>query len=437
MKSKRIVALALTAAMAVSMASMTAFAANPAWGAYQYGDEEIDTLTDLTADHLDNTKVGMKTGDREFTEGYFAEYEVYKTTENASNGKKYYLYRGGSEFDTQRISDGDGGSKTYTQHVLNKDDVTQLGNEEAGILWKNFKSKAEGLGTPTLELEDDYVFMGWTLDSTKAGYVKPFDGTATTATGNIQAADYKGEDVLKDMDEIIDKGLNLTPANGDGSKTSGNSIKIYPVFRAKTAAEKLESQVEIAKRVKVAKPTGTKEWVYTQKDLDRNTAYVSQPLAEAVSADALKKCNAEMGHSRVFEVKPQVGKDIVDLRKGATQEVKIPVNSLYPGKGEDGVNKLIREGKLKVYHIGSDGKSRQVTGIKSTGDGKAVTFKSGFYSEFVLTKDPNARAQAGEEDGASGGNPATGEASTLPVAMLALAALSATGVVAYKKRKAE
>jgi len=85
----------------------------------------------------------------------------------------------------------------------------------------------------------------------------------------------------------------------------------------------------------------------------------------------------------------------------------------------------------KVYHIEGWCKATKVKNVEIVGNKLYAWVDS--CSPFVVTRgDVN-----GASTGADASNPSTGDFSAVPVALLAAAALGATGFVAYKKRKAE
>jgi LPXTG-motif cell wall-anchored protein len=86
--------------------------------------------------------------------------------------------------------------------------------------------------------------------------------------------------------------------------------------------------------------------------------------------------------------------------------------------------------KATLYHIVDAYSAKKVTGLNV--GSKDVSFWANSFSPYVLVLTPSDSVA-----GTSTGNPGTGDFSAVPVALLAAAALGATGFVAYKKRKAE
>ncbi len=87
--------------------------------------------------------------------------------------------------------------------------------------------------------------------------------------------------------------------------------------------------------------------------------------------------------------------------------------------------------KVTVYHVKGWCTKQKVTGLDvGTYD---VAFWANDFSPYVLILTPKGATSTGT----STNNPGTGDFSAVPVALLAAAALGATGFVAYKKRKAE
>lgn len=76
-----------------------------------------------------------------------------------------------------------------------------------------------------------------------------------------------------------------------------------------------------------------------------------------------------------------------------------------------------------VYHLGDAGTEK----LKATVSNGKVNFTTKSFSPFVITWKPAA---------ASTGSPSTGEFSTLPIALLAIASLGTAGFIVFKKRKA-
>ncbi|MBQ4396608.1 MAG: LPXTG cell wall anchor domain-containing protein [Clostridia bacterium] len=114
-------------------------------------------------------------------------------------------------------------------------------------------------------------------------------------------------------------------------------------------------------------------------------------------------------------------------------------NKLYAGKtqrvcleldGVDGGADLAKFG-VTVYHIKDWCKAVKVKNVYTSGN-KVYIWVDDFSPYAVSLGDGAASTGA-----ADASNPSTGDFSAVPVALLAAAALGATGFVAYKKRKAE
>ena len=114
-------------------------------------------------------------------------------------------------------------------------------------------------------------------------------------------------------------------------------------------------------------------------------------------------------------------------------------NKLYAGKnqrvtfeldGVDGGADLAKFG-VSVYHIVDWCKAVKVKNVYTSGNKVYIWVDS--FSPYVVTLG-DGTASTGAADAS---NPSTGDFSAVPVALLAAAALGATGFVAYKKRKAE
>jgi LPXTG-motif cell wall-anchored protein len=112
---------------------------------------------------------------------------------------------------------------------------------------------------------------------------------------------------------------------------------------------------------------------------------------------------------------------------------------LYSGKnqrvcleleGVDGGADLNKFG-VTVYHIKDWCKAEKIKNVYTKGN--KVYFWNDEFSPYVVSLGDGA-ASTGAADAS---NPSTGDFSAVPVALLAAAALGATGFVAYKKRKAE
>ncbi len=325
MKSKKIVALALTAAMAISMASMTAFAADVA-----PGDDQTYVVTATKAD---------------------------------SAGVKFSAI---------------------------KDQLKPLDN------------------TMTKE------FVGWAL--TKG---------ATTA--------------LTDKSDVI-----------KASTAAGTSVVLYPVWKplsdeqidanykaqaeAESKADKSETREDYLKKADAEHNADGKNGYNGQGDVRVETTAVSKQKAQDVIDDfayhACKVANVDHNSSMVWVF--DVNKINGDLYPGNNARVTLDLTKANV-KGES-VNYDLNKFSVKVYHIKDWCKSYSVKGLDISNDTKDVTFWTNDFSPYVVVLSPK---EATTSEGKSTNNPGTGDFSAVPVALLAAAALGATGFVAYRKRKAE
>ncbi len=340
MKSKKLVALALTAAMTISMASTTAFAA------VTYTDGGADaTLEKVTA-------------------------AIKITKEEAA------------ELDVN-------GDNKITLDELNLKDYTDLNT-----------------GTKT--------FTGWAKSEKKSGAnVAPLAGT-TVVVANVKSAPTT---VASGMNKLI---ATYTTTTDD--EQIAKNLKAIEERKAKQDAAKTRDEhlKEEDKNHNATDNINTGTGVETKAaKVERKTAPID-PTDNTSEYHDLKAAGVDVDANElawVYEVTPPDG--FMKTTKNARVQLTLPegyTTSNY---------------KVTVYHVKGWCSKQKVTGLDvGTYD---VAFWANDFSPYVLILTPKGATSTST----STNNPGTGDFSAVPVALLAAAALGATGFVAYKKRKAE
>lgn len=369
MKSKKIVALALTAAMAISMASMTAFAKVD----YNDGGKAGD-LTVLTAE---------VTLTKEQYNKALAAGAILKT--DADNAEAY----------TEEPASG-------TQYIS----IANLAK------YSDLDANYKKLNTATL------TFKAWGT----AGSAQNLTGTGTGGADKVATDQAKTRVLLsatakKSDDEYYTAAkLSAEYTTSSTDKDITENLKNIENDKkdeeaAKSRDEQLKAGDEANKAVDNVK---TDDGPKTEK------ATVTGPTAIENSADLhdFKVVNKDMKDSAlawVYQVTKPAG--LVD---GKNARVTLEAPKGYNPK----------DYKVAVYHVKGYCTYEKVKGLDIAKTD--VTFWANDMSPYVLVLTPTDAVA-----GTSTGNPSTGDFSAVPVAMLAAAALGATGFVAYKKRKAE
>lgn len=360
MKSKKIVALALTAAIAISTASATAFAAKADVKTKAALNEQKATIT---LEDSDKDKYG---------------YEVFELP--VLDDTTLYKFLGWSE----------------TEHDITEFDTTAEDAFEAELL------------------------------PNKVSLFSIYDGALAAPK------------ITPDEPALADESSKIT--EDDIKESKKNPVTIYPVYRrwaseeeaaeaAKAKADKASDAEKEAAReeelkkgdaehfatdnVKNAdnKPETKKAEVIADKDGGKD-----DPFTDKEAEHIRKIVGIEDNKDNVIYYLYQVNvpKNLLD---GKTARITLPVASTA------GLN-------VKVYEVVDAYSKKQIKGL-NIGE-KDVTFWGTETNPYVVVLTPKDADPA-----TSTSNPGTGDFSAVPVALLAAAALGATGFVAYKKRKAE
>ena len=346
---KKTLALALVAAMAISMASMTAFAK------VEYSDEGKTDVSTITA----NVTLTDEEMAKAFPGKYvYADGKLYKYDANKEDKK-------GDEVEASATdtvaADKVGVTKTY-------DDTPTMGFEG----WEDVNmTRAAGTWTGTAHTKT----KTYSTDEEIEEHLKEMEKAkkdADTAKDN--------NDKLQKLDEKYGANTKDDNTNGYDGKT-GKAVKITADAgeRIKKVSDDMSDFANHAIKVAGVTDDENKTWVFD-----------------------VKKTDGVFGEGNTARVEFDLGFTDADLSKFT----------------------------WKVYHIEGWCKAEKVKNVEIVGNKLYVWTDK--FSPFVVTRgDVNASA------GADASNPSTGDFSAVPVALLAAAALGATGFVAYKKRKAE
>ena len=379
MKSKKIIALALTAAIAISAASMTAFAKEVKYNTETdvKNPEELVATVSLTKD--DDIVKSETT-------------KTYKTTTGATLDSPITQ----EEYDSL-------GADTQAKY---EEDTTET---KYYVLFKD-------LGLKKFER---------TITKQQFGWVK-----GETNDWQTDKDPAKKDSVYKDDDKVyleVDSGdafKDLTFATVGRTDTDNDTIKKNQEAIDAAASDAKKAADRDAQLAKLDEENGATNNVNTGKGVETKKAEVSDPVAAGdvsemwTDGHALKVAGLDASLSNlawVYDVSKPAG-----LINGKTARAQLKLPSGYTTSGY----------KVAVYHIKGWCSAEKVKGVNvGTND---VAFWANDFSPYVLVLTPKDAVA-----GTSTGNPSTGDFSAVPVAMLAAAALGATGFVAYKKRKAE
>ncbi len=351
MKSKKIVALALTAALTVSAASMTAFAS------VEYTDggsaASLDKVTaKITKDSLEATKALDENGDGNIT---LAEFGGLKDYTDLNTGTKTFI--------------------GWTAEESGEEPETLLSGES--VLFKIKDDKSVFFGPAIKGAQEESDPPSCTLH---AAY--------TTTTDD--------EQIAKNL-----KAIEERKAKQDAAKSREDHLNEEDKNHNATDNVNTGSGVE-------TKPA----------NVERKTDPVD-PAGDTSANHDLQAAGVNVGANElawVYEVTAP------DKFMSSTKNARVTLNL------PDGYT--TSNYKVTVYHVKGWCSKQKVTGLDiGTYD---VTFWANDFSPYVLILTPK-----GATSGSSTDNPGTGDFSAVPVALLAAAALGATGFVAYKKRKAE
>jgi len=403
---KKTLALALVAAMTISMASMTAFAKE-----VTYSNE------DTTVEVPEQVVATVTLKKKDFTEnkdqivGYTAKEDI--------------------------------GPKFVTGATVSLEDYKKLGENQSKCEPKKgttYTIKFSDLGLKKYDNTATKTFFGWAEgadDAVDGDYWKKGDDPAK-----------KGDVVKDDKVYTLEEGDFKTDGTLESSGlTKLGGGKFCTVGRTDTDDETIAKNL---KAIEDAKNGGDA----AQKEKDRMAELDKQYNADGKNgydkttkedkelqgkADQKKKGATGVGMDDFYTHAANVAGAPVDETKTWVYDVTLPAGTaLYSGKTArttialDGVKDSADLSKfgVKVYHIEGWCKATKVKNVDVKGN--KVTFWSDSFSPYVITLGDGVAST-----GADASNPSTGDFSAVPVALLAAAALGATGFVAYKKRKAE
>ena len=424
---KKTLALALVAAMTISMASMTAFA-------------------EVTY----NTKSTVKEPDEVVATASFTEEELLKA--GGSFAKKY-IVQGGKNAKTDGI-DVTGAANTGTP--LGDDqvkivDATTLQKwiEDGIVKVEDDKDTATiefgDIGVDTLKDSPTKVFMGWekvekteaTAEKSKAAPYWGANGTDPTDKNKILKADSKVT-LAKDGDKYVAYFNSVGKTLTDDDAITKHVEEMNKADKdAKDAADKAKDIADKLQKLDEkygANIKGDNDFnginKLTGEDAKIKASYgraykiregMDDYFTHAASVAGAPSAWADDGvNTWVYSVAIPDGLKVTD---GHTVRVEFDL--------ELGDKADLSKFTWKVYHIEGWCKATKVKNVEIVGNKLYAWVDS--CSPFVVTRG-DINASAGAKDAS---NPSTGDFSAVPVALLAAAALGATGFVAYKKRKAE
>lgn len=415
---KKTLALALVAAMTISMASMTAFAKN------LYSPEDDKKIPEEVTAQVVLTEKEFK--DKGGVVG---------------EGTKSYKLAAGKKIELTVSQDNSGGTEPVALDpaVLAILDGTKLKELIAdGTIIEEIAPGAatiefKKLGLKTYDNTATKTFFGWK------------DGTYQDET----TCDWKTDkdpksEVHKDSDEITM--TRNTDADGDVYYT----VDFATVGRIDTTDEAIAKNLENIENAKKDKEKAEAN----KKDLekwDEEHNATNNVLKDDNGKDVLGTAEAivtPMGTKWDNKVANYMGHD--DYCRHAAQVIGLGEGpgDLYDIYSVEAPNGLLKgksaritlapisiknpgDFNITVYHVEGWCKAKKVKDFKIV-DNKIVLWGDSF-SPYVVVYEAKDAASTG----ADASNPSTGDFSAVPVALLAAAALGATGFVAYKKRKAE
>ena len=284
-------------------------------------------------------------------------------------------------------------------------------------------TSAEVKSLPTLDSDDVYKFVGW------------------DTTGPKTEADYAGTTdpaVKKTYGDIF--GVAATVADGD----KDTEVTLYPVFRRWKNQKELDKWKEdqgkgaddeakkkaFEDKLKAADEshnatnnhnTGKKiETAQVDAGDPQKWATADSKLYQDIYHDAKV---ANLGNNDVAFYYQPVGFEEGNLISGKNVRINFKLPDDYTTDNCD----------VTVYKVDGWCNATKVKKADMMTNGKDIyVWANSTGGRYVIALSPK-----GASAGSDKSNPATGDFSALPVAMLAVAALGATGFVAYKKRKAE
>lgn len=395
---KKTLSIALIAAMTISMASMTAFAKEVTYSNENLGveiPEEVVATVTLKKSDMKATKI---------LKGYKAKKAISQGAVNVAKDDTVTLdqYKdlGDAQADCEPEYD-DGYEISFDDLGLKKYDNTATktfyGWIEGDV--NDWTTNGEAPASKDKVLKNSNYKIAVTAGAFDA------NGKLTKQYATVGRTDTDDETIAKNLKAIED-----AKNNGDAAKTEEDRLaELDKKYNAdgKNAydAEKKDVKGEFDKT--------RKQWT-----ADNMNDYFHH-AAKVAGAPAGKDDDGTK--TWVYDISMKNGQKLYD---GKNQRVSIEL---------DGVSKDADLSKfgVKVFHIEGWCKATKVKNVDVKGN--KVTFWVNDFSPYVITLGDGV-ASTGAADAS---NPSTGDFSAVPVALLAAAALGATGFVAYKKRKAE
>lgn len=399
---KKTLALALVAAMTISAASMTAFAKD-----VKYSNEK------------DNVKVPEQvvatvtvTGDDVKEEKVPASYKV----------------KAGQSVKTESLDVPAGGTVTATQFATLADQQSKC---EVDTWETKYYTTFGDLKLKKYDSTATKTFFGW-VEGDAAEEGKTWSGLTADATkdpsekGNVLADDKKIY-WTKSSDSFTAKTFVTVGRTDTDDETIAKNLK---------AIEDKKNDGDAAQKEKDRLAELDKKYNGDGKNgYDKTTKEDKELVGEATPKTVGSKDATDFAWHAI-----QVAGVTDDATKTWVYDVNLPAGTaLYSGKTAKTTVELsgvkdsadLSKFGVKVYHIEGWCKAVPVKNVDVKGN--KVTFWSDSFSPYVITIGDGV-ASTGAADAS---NPSTGDFSAVPVALLAAAALGATGFVAYKKRKAE
>jgi LPXTG-motif cell wall-anchored protein len=410
---KKTLALALVAAMTISMASMTAFAKEVTYSNEKTDvkvPEQVVATVTVTGDDVKEEKV-----------------------------PKTYKVKVGQTVKDTGLTNADSEGNVTEGKTISADEYAKLADQQSKCEVSDWETKYyTTFGDLKLKKYDSTAtktFFGWAEDDgTGAVDGVTWSGITTDAKKD---PDKKGS-VLKDSDKIYwvkgtdgkftsQEFVTVGRTDTDDETIAKNLKAIEDAKNGGDAAQKEKDRLaELDKKYNADGKNGYDK--STKEDKELQGKYTQK-----------KKGDTGVGMDDFYTHAANVAGAPVDETKTWVYDVTLPDGTaLYSGKTArttielDGVKDSADLSKfgVKVYHIEGWCKATKVKNVDVKGN--KVTFWSDSFSPYVITLGDGVAST-----GADASNPSTGDFSAVPVALLAAAALGATGFVAYKKRKAE
>lgn len=403
---KKTLALALVAAMTISMVSMTAFAK----------DVKYNTQTDVTEPEAVVATVTLKKKDLKENKDQIIGYTAKDDIGPA-------------------ISKGD---------EVSLEDYAKLGENQSKcepVKGTTYTITFGDLGLKKYDNTATKTFFGWVEGDDSSDEAASLDEWSTTGedpankdkvlkdnktwTYTVDDTEDLSKNVITDTSVIKLYFLTVGRTDTDDETIAKNLKAIEDKKNGGDAAQKEEDR--LAELDKKYNADGKNAYDKEKKDVEGEVTFTEKKKAADSMDDFYYHAAKVAGVSTdadktwVYDI---TMKDGQKLYEGKNQRVTLELN---------GVNKDADLSKfgVKVYHVEGWCKATQIKNVDVKGN--KVTFWTNSFSPYVITIGDGV-ASTGAADAS---NPSTGDFSAVPVALLAAAALGATGFVAYKKRKAE